>query len=162
MNTVLRQELIRFNRLTSVVRSSLQNIQKAIKVGILRLDILRFSLSSFSFLLHRAWFSCQLSWKTSLWACWWEKCRQCGLRSRIRLSSLWEVTSAISLRGRRLFPILETLSLWCLFRLKFFRDWIENGTPSVFWISGFYFTQSFLTGEDWLYIACTFDQSCFN
>jgi dynein heavy chain len=31
MNTVLRQELIRFNRLTSVVRSTLQNIQKAMK-----------------------------------------------------------------------------------------------------------------------------------
>ena len=33
MNTVLRQELIRFNRLTSVVRSSLQNIRKALKVS---------------------------------------------------------------------------------------------------------------------------------
>lgn len=31
MNTVLRQELIRFNRLTSVVRSTLQNIRKAMK-----------------------------------------------------------------------------------------------------------------------------------
>ena len=31
MNTVLRQELIRFNGLTSVVRKTLQNLQKAIK-----------------------------------------------------------------------------------------------------------------------------------
>lgn len=32
MNTVLRQELIRFNRLTKVVRSTLQNMRKALKV----------------------------------------------------------------------------------------------------------------------------------
>ena len=31
MNTVLLQELIRFNRLTSVIRSSLQEMLKAIK-----------------------------------------------------------------------------------------------------------------------------------
>ena len=37
MNTVLRQELIRFNRLTTVVRSTLQNLQKAIKVSLTNL-----------------------------------------------------------------------------------------------------------------------------
>lgn len=31
-------------------------------------------------------------------------------------------------------------------RLQFMRDWIDNGEPEVFWLSGLYFTQSFITG----------------
>ena len=42
--------------------------------------------------------------------------------------------------------VRESLSLY--FRLRFFREWIDYGTPKSFWVSGFYFTQSFFTG--WL------------
>ncbi|XP_030372078.1 dynein heavy chain 3, axonemal [Scaptodrosophila lebanonensis] len=107
MNTVLRQELIRFNRLLSYIRKSLVNVRKAVVGQIAMIPE-----------LERTHASMVIG----------------------KLPADWLKKSYPSLK-----PLGSYVSDF-LARLVFFQEWINSGEPIVYWISGFYFTQSFITG----------------
>ena len=71
-------------------------------------------------------------------------------------SELESIATSIALNqvpaswANKAYPSMKPLSAWVddlVNRLNFIIDWVERGVPTVFWISGFYFPQAFLTGS---------------
>lgn len=107
MNTVLVQEIIRYNRLLAVMKENLVNVKKAVKGLIVMSEELELISSSL--------FNNQVP-------------------------KLWDEKGFLS---------MKPLASWTQDlndRIDFLQKWIDNGTPAIFWISGFFFPQAFLTG----------------
>ncbi|XP_067124238.1 dynein axonemal heavy chain 1-like [Centruroides vittatus] len=106
LNSVLIQEVIRYNQLLSVIHKSLTELTNALQGTILMNETIEDVANS---IYHNC---VPKSWSS------------------------------------KAYPSLKNLSSWVsdlLLRLKFFQNWIDDGIPKIFWISGFYFPETFLT-----------------
>lgn len=107
-NTVLAQEMVRFNRLTTVIRLSLQEMERAIAGFVVM-----------SSEIEKAYLSMAVNKVPELWL-------------------------------RRSYPSLKPLGSYMadLYRrLDMLEKWYQNGNPTCYWMSGFFFVQSFLTAS---------------
>eukprot|EP00949_MAST-11_sp_MAST-11-sp1_P001615 g1615.t1 len=107
MNTVLCQELQRFNSLSNVITSSLKDVMDAVK-GVI---VMSKELEAVGTALFFG-----------------------------RVAQKWLDASYPSLK-----PLASYISDF-LDRLTFLQKWLDGKAPPAYWISGFYFTQAFLTG----------------
>lgn len=104
---LLLQELERFNKLLTIIRVSLGELNKAVKgLIVMSAD--------------------------------YEQLMRSLLDGKIPL--MWSAKS---------YPSRKPLTSYItdlIERVKFFDSWVTNGPPLIYWLSGFFFTQSFLTG----------------
>ena len=101
MNTVLQQEILRYNALLKVVRNSLANVIKAVD-GVVSMN------NELSEVFDKVIMN--------------------------KIPNLWAKYSYNSLKP------LASYILDFIQRLQFIHNWIHDGSPPVYWISGFFFT----------------------
>ena len=107
LSTVLLHEIERFNKLLTKIKTSLEDLKKAIKGEVVMSEELDEMYSSIL---------------------------------KLQVPSNWKKVS---------YPSLKPLASWyedLLERVKFVHQWLKQGNPSCYWISGFFFPQSFITG----------------
>jgi len=107
MNSVLCQELVRYNRLIDVIHSSLANFLKALK----GLIVMSGDLDALGSAMYDG-----------------------------KIPAMWSGKS---------YPSLKPLAAYVnelMERIQMLNTWIDKGAPSLFWLSGFFFTHAFLTG----------------
>lgn len=132
MNTVLVQEMERYNKLTNVVRTSFQNLQKAIKGLVVmnqELEGLANSLQIGKYNIFLLFIEHQIN--------------QLNKKFKSSTGKVPEMWAKVS------YPSLKPLGSYyidLIDRLKFLSKWFDNNYPPSFWVSGFFFTQAFLTG----------------
>lgn len=107
MNTVLVQEIERYNELLRVIKNTCVDVQKTIK-GLLTMTP--------------------------------EMEETCNYIILKKIPQRWLKKSYPSLK-----PVASYIQDF-IERITFLTDWSVKGKPPTFWISGFYFTQAFLTG----------------
>uniref|UniRef100_A0A7S0EN91 Uncharacterized protein n=1 Tax=Hanusia phi TaxID=3032 RepID=A0A7S0EN91_9CRYP len=106
MNTVLTQEVIRYNKLTSTINRTLKELLKALKGLVVMSEVLD------------------------------------GIGTALFNNTIPSAWADVA------YPSLMPLASWATdleMRLSFLNNWIDLGHPSVYWISGFFFPQAFLT-----------------
>lgn len=126
MNTVLVQEMERFNKLLRVITSSLITMQKAIQGQKLSFYVVSVYQNSFPILGLVAMSPALEAFSSSL--------------ILGRIPDNWAAVS---------YPSLKNLPNYVsdfIARMDFLRRWFDEGKPPTFWVSGFFFTQAFLTG----------------
>jgi len=109
MNTVLQQEVIKYNNLLKVMNGSMNDLIKAIKGLVVMSEALE--------KVYSALFNNQIP-------------------------EMWND------KGKA-YPSLKPLAGWLVDlekRLCFVNFWKDSGIPNVFWVSGFFFPQAFMTG----------------